>query len=406
MPFDAATKPNPSVSFYPPTSSPNPSCCQVSLEASTPGPACCVTQSADDIVLPPVLVQSLLKAIPTTTFGIPARLVVANTGATDHMVPDRGAFISYKSVQGLRVRMGNNSFAPVLGRGTAIISLNGQRLLIRHVLHVPGLRVPLYSLRAHLCQSGCGFLGSYETGMHVYFPGVVLTVDTSSDCHLSYESVGKSASLSLLHYVQPRCPPVVYPAERSACLVRTRAQSCRVDLLAFSSKDLPDEPTPSPPEPGPPLAPLPHPSGDPLAPSNSPTLLPTLSRDDITHLVHHEGSSLPPIHPCDRANGSDTKTHWTAEELHRALGCRRFRNYKHILQTSLDGQWIDGGEFPLALGSYATIPKARCGGAIDHAHSCFLDIVHLDIAFGDCVSVGGFRYALILVDHATCYNWL
>ena len=86
VPFDAATKPNPSVSFYPPTSSPNPSCCQVSLEASTPGPACCVTQSADDIVLPPVLVQSLLKAIPTTTYGTPACLVVADTGATDHMV--------------------------------------------------------------------------------------------------------------------------------------------------------------------------------------------------------------------------------------------------------------------------------------------------------------------------------
>jgi hypothetical protein len=30
----------------------------------------------------------------------------------------------------------------------------------------------------------------------------------------------------------------------------------------------------------------------------------------------------------------------------------------------------------------------------------------VDIAFGDCILVGGFRYALILVDRATCYNWL
>ena len=86
VPIDAATKPTTSVSLYPPPSSPSPSCCQVSLEASSPGPVCCVTQSADDIVLPPVLVQSLLKAIPTTTYGTPARLVVADTGATDHMV--------------------------------------------------------------------------------------------------------------------------------------------------------------------------------------------------------------------------------------------------------------------------------------------------------------------------------
>jgi hypothetical protein len=53
------------------------------------------------------------------------------------------------------------------------------------------------------------------------------------------------------------------------------------------------------------------------------------------------------------------------------MGCRCFRNYKHILQTSLDGQWIDGGEFPLALGSYATIPKAAQGGDIDHTKSFF-----------------------------------
>ena len=141
---------------------------------------------------------------------------MADTSATDHMVPDRSAFISYKAIWNLCVRMGNNSFAPVLGRGTAIISLNGQRILIRHVLHFPALWVPLYSLRAHLRQRGCGFVGSHDTGMHVYFPGLVLSVDTSTDCHLTYEPLGKSAPLSTLHYVQPRCPPTTYPDENSA----------------------------------------------------------------------------------------------------------------------------------------------------------------------------------------------
>jgi hypothetical protein len=88
------------------------------------------------------------------------------------------------------------------------------------------------------------------------------------------------------------------------------------------------------------------------------------------------------------------------------MGCRCFQNNKHILQTSLDGQWIDGGEFPMALGSYATIPKAARGGDIDRTKSLFLDIVHVDIAFGDCISVGGFCNALILVDRATRYNWV
>jgi hypothetical protein len=150
----------------------------------------------------------------------------------------------------------------------------------------------------------------------------------------------------------------------------------------------------------------PQPSSNSPLSSDSPTLLSILSRADTTCLVHHERSSLPPICPCNQANGSDTKTHWTSKELQRALGCRRFRNYKHILQTSLNRKWIDGGEFLLALSSYATIPKANQGGTIDQAQSPFLDIVQINIAFGNCVSVGRFCYVLILVDRATCYNWV
>jgi hypothetical protein len=122
--------------------------------------------------------------------------------------------------------------------------------------------------------------------------------------------------------------------------------------------------------------------------------------------VHCPGSILPPVCPCDWSNGFNTRTRWTSEELHRALGCRRFRNYKHIIQTSLDGQRIDGGEFLLLLGTFTTIPKAPHGSAIDRKQSFFLDVVHIDIIFGDCVLVGGFRYSLIFADQATCYNWV
>jgi hypothetical protein len=87
------------------------------------------------------------------------------------------------------------------------------------------------------------------------------------------------------------------------------------------------------------------------------------------------------------------------------MGCQKFRNYKHILDVSRDGAWIDGGEFPMSLGSYATIPKAKRGTSLDRTTYRFLDAVHMDVAFGDCVSVGGYRYALILVDCATRYNW-
>jgi hypothetical protein len=82
-----------------------------------------------------------------------------------------------------------------------------------------------------------------------------------------------------------------------------------------------------------------------------------------------------------------------------------FCNYQHIISTSKDGTLLNSGKFPLSLGSYTTIPKAPRGKPIDHLPSKYLDIVHVDIAFGNCVSIGGFKYTLIIVDQATCYNW-
>ncbi len=72
---------------------------------------------------------------------------------------------------------------------------------------------------------------------------------------------------------------------------------------------------------------------------------------------------------------------------------------------SKDGILLNSGEFPLALGAYATIPKAPWGKPIDHLPAKYLNILHVEIAFGDFVSIGEFRYALIFVDRTTWYNW-
>jgi len=86
--FEDASKPKPSVSFYSP-SSPAPSCCRVSVKSVLAAPACAATQSVEDIVLPPILIRSLMTAISTTSNGTPLCFAVADTGTTDHMVPDR-----------------------------------------------------------------------------------------------------------------------------------------------------------------------------------------------------------------------------------------------------------------------------------------------------------------------------
>ncbi len=72
------------------------------------------------------------------------------------------------------------------------------------------------------------------------------------------------------------------------------------------------------------------------------------------------------------------------------MGCRKFKNYKHLPLVSREGQWIDSGKFPPSLGSFATVPKGNMGKPIDRTLYLYPDVVHVGEAFGDCVSVGGF----------------
>ena len=221
--------------------------------------------------------------------------------------------------------MGNNSYLLVLARGSAIISLNGQRVLVRNALHVPGLAMPLYSLKAHIQQPGCGFIGTNDAGMLVYFPSFVLSADTSSDCTLSYEPFGWSAPLSTLHYVQPRCRPLLYPSKNSPssktvsktpALIEDDPSVVNSDPPVVQSVRLPLPPSVNlshiasqlqsisasvlPPS----VAPSPS-----AAPPKTPVIVSTISSDEVTCLLHHPNTSLPDIHPCDAAKASNTKTH-------------------------------------------------------------------------------------------------
>ncbi len=430
----------------------SPSCSHVSVTPTLP-------------VSPPLLpflerpprlslgLRHLLHTLSKSPVVLPLRhgwLAVADTGATNHMVPNKLCFISYKAISKLSVRMGNNSFALVLGRGTAIFALNNKRVLIRHVLHIPGLTVPLYSLCTHVTQLSCGFLGIKESGFFVYFPTFVLSVDTAVHHHLSFDPLKRSAPLPTLNYVQPHCPAAVFPSKGSPAL--SNATPSPVSLALVEDDDNNDVPLPTLPSwlapnsskiPSPDVdlsvlsnhlkrltdtvnrltsaptltlssspppqdinarEPLSPPTGE---PTDSPTsrLLSTMTSKEITRLLHHPGTKFSSVRPCDTANSSDTKTHWSVEELHRIMGCRKFCNYKHLLQVSRNGKWVDGSEFLSSLGSYATIPKAKRGGTLDRMMYLYLDAVHMDIAFGDCVAVGGYCYALILIDRATRYNW-
>ena len=135
------------------------------------------------------------------------------------------------------------------------------------------------------------------------------------------------------------------------------------------------------------------------------THLKLLSNADVIKLVH--SSTTPPsIRPCDTPNASDTQTTFTAEEIHRFTGFRKLKNYKHMIDVADGATFLDNGEVPLLLSKFANMSKAPRGKEIEKEASSYLEYVNCDIAFGDCMSIKGYLYALIFVDRATRFNWV
>jgi hypothetical protein len=412
--------------------------------------------------------MALLQDLPAHSIAMPSingqrasRLLVANTGATDHMLPDKLAFISYHPAANHHVHMGNNSFAPILGTGSAVITINKKRILIQDCLHVPALCNPLYSLCAHHHQHGCGFLGMYNLGIFIFFPTFIffvffsmfiLEVNTETDCHLSYEPIAWMGKLPSLNYVQPI--PIVSSSLTTMATPSTPAvieDGNDADAIPFSyAGHWPKQPKWPAPHPAPTydMSLIPPPfylvclkdltreelishlylletspslTSDSSSPktaslktdmalypdtsSSRPFWLDCMAEDKIVMILHHPGTRLPPIRQCNTPDASKNKTTYTPEELHHLTGCRHFHNYQYTISTSKDGTLLNSDKFPLYLGSYATILKAPRGKPFDHLPSKYLDIVHVGIAFGDCVSVGGFKYTLIFVDQAPHYSW-
>jgi hypothetical protein len=128
----------------------SPSGLPMASSTSIPLPSTSPTDlpSTDHVVSLLRCLHHLIQQVSHSSIGVSSshHFAVADTGATNQMLPDKATFISYKPISNLQVCMGNNSFIPVQGRGTAVFSLNSQRVLIRNALHVPGLVVPLYSL--------------------------------------------------------------------------------------------------------------------------------------------------------------------------------------------------------------------------------------------------------------------
>jgi hypothetical protein len=263
------------------------------------------------------------------------------------MIPHKSAFISYKPITGRRIRMGNNSFSPIFGTGSAIISINGKLILIRDCLHSPALQNLLYSLHAHQRQHGCGHIEMHQLGMFIFFPSFIAKVNTDTDCHLSYEPIWRSAPISKLDYVQP---VQAHSLSASTTAKTTPSTPAVVEDEHKNNNVMPTYTVHWPMRPPAPTTPtfdmslIPPPaflaclwdldcneliqriyslkhisvttpdaqddnSTTPAVVTNAqsaPKELKCISEDKIQTYLHHPESCFPPIRPCDTPNASDS----------------------------------------------------------------------------------------------------
>eukprot|EP00956_Cyclotella_meneghiniana_P030527 scaffold77041_cov51-Cyclotella_meneghiniana.AAC.7 len=121
--------------------------------------------------------------------------------------------------------------------------------------------------------------------------------------------------------------------------------------------------------------------------------------------VHHNPRELPPVPPAYTPAACENRTTFDALKLHKIFGCRKFRTQSHLIAASKNASLLAGGELPHTIGDFAPITMPARGKPITKRRK-FLDKVHMDIVFGDCMALGGYRYALLLVDVATRYTWI
>ena len=119
------------------------------------------------------------------------------------------------------------------------------------------------------------------------------------------------------------------------------------------------------------------------------------------NLVHKDAKNLLPVPPSTTPAPSKNRTQFESLNLQRIFGCRRFRNQNHPTAVT-NANLFNPGLLPYTIGSFATTANPPNRKPIKKRRQ-YLDKVHMEIVFGDCVSLGRHRYALLLVDLSTRY---
>jgi len=112
----------------------------------------------------------------------------------------------------------------------------------------------------------------------------------------------------------------------------------------------------------------------------------------------------PPLRTVDKPLAtSDPTTSYTIDQLKRNFGFRNIQSILNEMKTTINNLHISTSDKePITdLGEVTTINKPKRNTTPLDLPERFGDMIHMDILFGSGTSVGGYRYALFLVDRAT-----
>lgn len=246
--------------------------------------------------------------------------------------------------------------SPAPAIGSIKILLDGHVVGVQNVLHVPSLRVPLYSLRAHRHMAHCGFIAD-NSHFHVYFPDFTTSVVDDVDSYIPYTPLGRT-STSPFDYRQPSASRVARPLQEKLT-PESDVATVQADSNATNTK-LPPKQPPSTETCTRVVADISYDDNFPSLPHNtSPPH--RISKASLLAFLPVNTSTAAPIRPCDTPNGSDTTRHLTADQIYKLFGNRRFKNYANFCITAKDSKFINGGDPVPSLGEFATIPKRKRG---------------------------------------------
>ena len=280
--------------------------------------------------------------------NITSSLYIVGSGASTHMCPIRNAFVSYTATPRSYVSVANNIKAPCLGMGSVVFYLHDKFIKVENALHVPDLNNILFSISEHRRYQGCSFLTDFDRSF-LQFPSFRLKVGDSQECCLP------------VHFLNDFPSPLP-----KLDLYTTTVSACGFTVTTRSITNNP-------------------------ASNNAPSAIVETVVNEVRKptTTTPDGFPSPPV-MYKQFSSHPLKTRFTTHQLHLYLGSRSLKKWQMLQEMAQDTVQVSNiGKIPLDIGDVANLKASRKNTTPVPRRKAFLDVVHCDLAYRDCASIGG-----------------